>query len=101
MNTQAFKIPEGWRDREVVALPEVVRATGVDRREFYGMVQRGVIPTLNERGRHNALQMTRDDAIKLVMALALAAAATIALATAFRAISAGATFPVEGVPMAA
>jgi hypothetical protein len=87
-------IPSAWSTTDVVPMPEVIRVAGVPARHVYHMVERGQIQPLPDRGRFNAILVTRDTAINFMMAVALAERARIAIATAYRAIEAGASFPV-------
>jgi hypothetical protein len=73
-------------DAEVIPLPVIRDRIGWDRATQSYAVRSGVIRPVPERGKAGCYQVTRDDAIQILVAAALALAAGIAVVAMIRAI---------------
>jgi hypothetical protein len=90
-------VPPEWDAIDAVPLPSVIRAADVPRGALHHAISRGQLhPLPEQRAKYGAVLITKDEALEVLMAAAIAAAAGIALATALRAVAAGATFPLTG-----
>ncbi len=86
-------------DADVVSLPVVAKAANVPPMDLHNAVRRGQLHTV---GRVTAsgrpALITREEALAVLAAAALASAAGLVFASALRAVQAGATFPLPTLP---
>lgn len=73
-------------DAEVIPLPVVRDLIGWDRAAQVHAVRQGVIRPVGKRGKAGCYQVTRDDAVEILIAAALAFAAGVAVVAMLRAI---------------
>jgi hypothetical protein len=73
-------------DQEVIPLPVVRDLVGWNRQQQVHAVKSGAIRPVEKRGPAGCYQVTRDDAIEILIAAALAFAAGIAIVAMLRAI---------------
>lgn len=73
-------------DAEVIPLPVVRDLIGWDRAAQVNAVRQGVIRPVEKRGRAGCYQVTRSDAVEILIAAALAFAAGVAVVAMLRAI---------------
>lgn len=95
--------PRTLWDADVVPLPTVARVANVPPMDLHNAVRRG---HLHPVGRVTTASgrpalITREEAVSVLMASALAVAAGIVFSSALRAVLAGATFPLPGADAAA
>jgi hypothetical protein len=83
---------ERWQGQDLLPLPDVARSVGLDRNSQHYAIRHGVITPARKRGANGRYLITREDALLLLAAALVAAAAGIAIVTALRGLrSAGAT----------
>lgn len=73
-------------DAEVIPLPLIRERIGWNRQQQHHAVESGVIRPVAKRGPAGCYQVTRDDAVTILIAAALAVAAGIAVVAMLRAI---------------
>lgn len=73
-------------DMEVIPLPLIRDRVGWNREQQHHAVKLGVIRPVEKRGPAGCYQVTRDDAVMILVAAALALAAGIAVVAMLRAI---------------
>jgi hypothetical protein len=85
MSTAAALLSE-LPDAEVIPMPWVRERIGMSRREQAYAVKAGAIRPVDARAPRGAYRVTREDAVLILVAAALAAAAGIAIVAMIRAI---------------
>jgi len=73
-------------ESETISLPWVRERVGWSRPAQSNVIREGVIRPLPERGPHGGYRVTRDDAVLILVAYALAAAAGVAIVSMIRAL---------------
>ncbi len=73
-------------DAEVIPLPFIRERVGWNRQQQHHAVELGAIRPIEKRGKAGCYQVTRDDAIEILVAAALAVAAGVAVVIMLRAI---------------
>jgi hypothetical protein len=73
-------------DTEVIPLPLIRDRIGWDRQAQHNAVSQGLIQPLPQRGKAGCFQVTRDEAVIILIAAALAFAAGVAVVVMLRAI---------------
>jgi hypothetical protein len=75
-----------WQGQELVPLPDLARSVGLDRNAQHYAMRHGMFTPATKRGRNGRYLITWDDAILIVTAAIVAAAAGIAIVTALHAL---------------
>jgi hypothetical protein len=75
-------------DGDVIPMPVIARQIGWDRSTQSHAITEGLIRPVAKRGAAGCYQVTRDDAVQIMMAAALAFAAGVAVIIMVRAITA-------------
>jgi hypothetical protein len=78
----------GLPDTEIIPLPLVRDRIGWNREQQSYAVRSGVIRPVSQRGRGGCYQVTRDDAVLILIAAAIALAAGVAVVAMIRAVQA-------------
>jgi len=85
--------PSDWDTFDAVPLSTVARTANVPSGDLRNAVRRGLLHPTQERGKFGVSLIPKDEAVGVLTAVAISAAAGVVFATALRVALAGATLP--------